>query len=217
MFKVILGDGWGVDQRKPWLVRLEGCPSSGIGAIDFRRAHGLPAEPSDLIEIPPYIGTDEAFVRANADLANNQADLDAGGAAGVQRGYVVDIINGEGRLSGPWEERGEGRRLAPEVVRKYLAAQTAQAARELLCDLWAYSARSKARAEKKLADEAQALAEARKLLKSELDALHQEIRELRQGLQDQLALDSEDDSEEWEEEKGEDEDEVTEEAPVERP
>ncbi|MFM7012523.1 MAG: hypothetical protein ACKO0Z_24870 [Betaproteobacteria bacterium] len=55
-------------------VIIEGCPESGIQAIDFRRKHGLPEAPTNVFNLP--IDTiDESLVRQFEEYADKDGDL----------------------------------------------------------------------------------------------------------------------------------------------
>ena len=56
-------------------VEIEGRPESGIPAIDFRRQHGLPEVPTNVIDIP-VDQHDETVVRKFADFANAEGNLE---------------------------------------------------------------------------------------------------------------------------------------------
>lgn len=59
----------------PYLeVKIEGCPESGVAAVDFRRQNGLPESPSDVIAIPLDLQS-EAIVRAFPQFADSSADI----------------------------------------------------------------------------------------------------------------------------------------------
>lgn len=55
-------------------VIIEGCPKSGIPAIDFRRQAGLPESPTNVIKLLVDL-TSEAAVRQFAQFANSDADI----------------------------------------------------------------------------------------------------------------------------------------------
>jgi len=72
MFKIKMCSASGL---YPLTVRIHGCPSSGVEAIDFRRKHGLPEEPHNKIELKLAIVEDEAACRTLS--LNNEADYPA--------------------------------------------------------------------------------------------------------------------------------------------
>lgn len=72
MFKIKMCSASG---SSPLTVRIHGCPSSGVEAIDFRRKHGLPEEPHNKIELKLATIEDEAACRT-LDL-NSEADYPA--------------------------------------------------------------------------------------------------------------------------------------------
>lgn len=59
MFKIIIAN----HNNTPLTVRIKDCPRSGIEAVDFRRAAGLPEEPTNRIELVPAAITDEQAAR----------------------------------------------------------------------------------------------------------------------------------------------------------
>src|SRR5258708_2148356 len=74
-------------------VIIEGCPSSGIEAVDFRRKHGLLEEASDKIEMSAYSWTDEEFVRlAPKNRVSSSADLEGRYSAGDQCIHICNAI-----------------------------------------------------------------------------------------------------------------------------
>lgn len=135
---------------------IDGCPKSGIPAIDFRRRHGLPDAPTNLIELPPCRWEDEAFVREYADRADENANL-SGSSDRVGRQTTYGVR--DGRLTTSHQDLADwgSRRvdyviLSPEVIRRYLEDPGPATARAVLLDLWAYTARSKALAVAQLCD-----------------------------------------------------------------
>ena len=155
----------------PWTAHIEGCPYSGVGAIDFRRAAGLPAAPSNRIELPSFAWTDEQFVRAYPKRADSSANIEGRYAGEQYRGtqrYHIGTSAGQGYH--PY--------LTPAVIAAYLAAQTPETGRAVLIDIWdgtrRYDEQQRAQAERAAAEKAEreaARTAARDLIRDELDAL----------------------------------------------
>lgn len=133
----------------PWYATIDGCPSSGLAAIDFRRAHGLSDAPTSKIEMPGYCWQDEEFVRQHARLANDNADILSEYTPGRQIDWQVNAIN---EIYQPQyalyvsNDRGPYVHLAPEVIRVYLAKQDKETGRAVFRDLWFGERRLRARA-----------------------------------------------------------------------
>jgi len=145
MFKCVLG----IEGRR-FRVAIDGCPRSGLAAIDFRRRHGLPDEPSNVQELPGYVWADEEFVRENAELSDGEADINCQGKAGDQENWQTTAA-GKVCLNSHYcrSITGEGGyyvKVSPEVVRAYLAEQTPETARAVFRDIWDGSVRNKLRA-----------------------------------------------------------------------
>lgn len=166
MFKVFIGGKCGGE----WSAEIAGCPRTGIEAIDFRQRHGLPLEPSNKIKLPALVFEDEPFVRSKPDKVNADADLDY--VAGEQ--YVYHVTND---CSGTYSSRRQMASssdlvvLSPEAIYDYLAEPTPEAGKLLLLDMWAYSERSKAEAEERVAMEAEQKRAARELMAGEIAEL----------------------------------------------
>lgn len=59
-------------------IRIDGCPSSGLAAIEFRETHGIPPEPTNKLRVSlRQEGEDRfaRFCRAHSKLLDNNADL----------------------------------------------------------------------------------------------------------------------------------------------
>ncbi len=163
-------------------VLIEGCPSDGLPAIDYRRSHGLPEAPCDRIELPGFTFADEGFCRAHPDKLTDGANVETEYRAGEQKAYSVST-EGEVRSLRTYSLSGyHGHAvLSPETIRAYLAQQTPETARALLLDWWDYPTRSYNRAYDQHAayvaekqEAARKVAEARELLAVELAALTKE-------------------------------------------
>jgi hypothetical protein len=179
------------------IVRLIGCPSDAVAACDFRRAHGLPDGPDDRITLPGYAAQDEPFVRsAPRDKRTGGADLDSRQGAGRVGTWRCNAagelwqcdthqLHASG-MSGYWPY------VHPYVVADYLREQTPTTARALLEDVWAGEQRSRdeateeaARIRLEKAERERAIAQARELLKPELEALTRRA-ELAEGMVKEL-------------------------------
>lgn len=144
MFNVILGAKRA--QVHPFTVQIHGCPNGGIAAVDFRRSHGIPAAPTNKIELPGHEITDEEFCRAHPNRCNSEADIvteyDRGAGGKVWSCNAVGDVYSNFRFSlehGPYASLLP---LSPHVIRDYVAAQTPETVRALLLDLWQCEARS---------------------------------------------------------------------------
>lgn len=93
----------------PSMVRIAGCPKSGIDAIDYRREHGLSDSPDNSIWLMGYTWESEEFVRAHRQHTNTGADI------------IEDL---------------SGCSIAPEIIARYLFEKTPQTAAALLLDHW---------------------------------------------------------------------------------
>lgn len=137
MFKVIIPSS---------KVYIEGCPSYGIEAIDFRRQHGLPDAPSHVAEIPALEWEDEAFVRAAPrERVSLTADLSGHHEAGRQRWWRVYVRGNPHAVnmsltSSP--ANGEWPYVQPQVLAAYLKDPSPETGAALLRDIWAGEARS---------------------------------------------------------------------------
>ncbi len=181
MFNVNLGMCRNHATPCAFTVVIEGCPSAGLPAIDYRRSHGLPEAPCDTIELPGFSFVDEGFCRAHPDKLTDSANVETEYRAGEQaryRAYENEVKQLSSATLNGYNARVT---LAPETIRAYLAEQTPETARALLLDWWDYSGRSKASAEAKVAayhaekqEASRKIAEAREILAAELKALAEE-------------------------------------------
>lgn len=134
MFDVFLVAPEGKDR---FTLTIAGCPSNGIPAIDFRVGAGLPPAPTNRIACPQLVWTDEVFVRENADLADEDADLPAESIGHPDwRWQTVTPRDSEPvralvRLAGQDLYFGEPLADAPVIV-AYLANPCPETGRELI-------------------------------------------------------------------------------------
>lgn len=137
-------------------VEIDGCPKNGLAAIDFRRQHGLPDAPSNIIILPSFQWEDEAFVREHAHLADSDADIEGSGRAGKQ---INLYVGAPGHIHQPkWQEgfrslgdvhgyvmAGGRVQISPQVIKAYLQARTKETGRAFFLDLWFGERRIRAR------------------------------------------------------------------------
>lgn len=198
MFRVIVGTERN-GQLSPLHVYIEGCPRSGIEAIDFRRRHGLPDAPTSEIDLPGFAFTDEALCRAHPERCDSSADIcTENRSTGSVKEWCCNS-SGVYESSTPryaCSQYYEGFYLyvQPLIICAYLEAQSPLTAKALLENIWGYTQRSKVRAEAEWANiqadkeaAARKLAEARELLKAELNE-RDRLRVQRDELEKQVEL-----------------------------
>lgn len=192
-------------------VHIEGCPTAGIAAVDFRRQHNLPEAPTSRVDLPKGVFVDEASVRDLAIVTDYMADASLGRVCQKQwscnaRGSVYEDSTAGFHYT-------KSLQISPEAIRSYLARQTLETAVDLILDAISGSERSKLHAEQEAAvyqqqqqekvAAAAALEEAklkaRELLKDELYELQEQIVKLQDQLHD-LRVDTEQDEEEEDDE-----------------
>lgn len=160
----------------PLEVQIEGCPSGGLAAVDFRRQHGLPDGASDRVYVPPFRFVDEATARRLP--VDGSADYDAADAMTIQ--WACNSA-GEVYRANSWERR---RLATPSQITAYLAEQTPHTALNLILDMLGAEQRSKTEAEQQAreyaeekAGKAKAVEDARALLRDELASLRGDLKE----------------------------------------
>ncbi len=192
MFAIIIGlesNGELLSYGSEWTAIIEGCPTDGVEAIDFRRAHGLPDGPSNRIALPGYAFGSEALVRALPDAAIARANISLDS---YQCGQVEWFANAEGDVlqRGRRTLRGYGGYnlvVGPDVLAAYCREQNPLTAEALLRDVLAYPQRSRAAAEREAARIRAAREEAAEAKRQEeaareraRDLLADELRDLRE-------------------------------------
>ncbi len=174
MFQVIIRKDY--KSTDPVQLHIEGCPLSGVAAVDFRRRHGLPEAPDATASLPWYEFSDEAFVRENPALANEHADI------ALYRFSQKSCFAGREGVVERSPSCFDLRVAQPEAIAAYLKEQTPETAKALLRSVWTYRDRTLATATAELearrereAERARKLAEARELLAPELEAYRLEV------------------------------------------
>jgi hypothetical protein len=114
-------------------IKIEGCPPSGIPAIDFRRQYNFPDSPTNTIVLPDYEFVDEEFVRAKAQYADDNANIDM-----TRFGYYPRRwVRGEIKLSETYCRLLNGTIvIPPKLVREYLSQQIPETAKALIQAVW---------------------------------------------------------------------------------
>ena len=163
MFQVVIGrvmgtastgevkfdTGEGIAPVNELTVRIEGCPFNGIEAVDFRRNAGLPEAPNGKLALPPFVWTDESFLRPllTSDYREMNCDL--------WLEYKSPYLWGCNAMGEVYQSRNsEVVLVEPAAILSYLQAHAtvdnvaiAEAGRLLVMNALAAEARSKARAE----------------------------------------------------------------------
>lgn len=165
-------------------VQLDGCPESGVGAVDFRRQHNLPVEPSSWVALK-WEGESEPLCRRYPVLVNGDADLHVHTYYEYRKyGFGTGKTPYDGRrfLSAD-PHRGDGlyhNRVSPDTARPFLdGTATVEDVSRLIDELHAQAVAASAeldaknereRVEKEARDaERKAREEAAKLAKAEAE------------------------------------------------
>ena len=178
MFQVYVGSG---DAQRPFVVLIEGCPESGIAAVDFRRQVGLPEQPTNQVSLPGFKFEDEAFVRANFSLADDYADIHLDrqhlqGWACDDQGNVAKLSSRGMRQPHGYGYAGTGHYAEPAAIAAYLVERTPETARGLLRSIFGWPARTRADAETQAQAFTERLAAARDLLADEINSLKAQLQ-----------------------------------------
>lgn len=165
MFQVVIGrvmgtantgevkfdTGEGIAPVNELTVRIEGCPFDGIEAVDFRRSKGLPEAPHDKIALPPFVWTDESFLRPLLTSDHREKNCD------LRLEYKSPYLwgcNAMGELHASRNSMVVLVEVEPAAILSYLQAHAtgdnvaiAEAGRLLVTNALAAEVRSKAQAE----------------------------------------------------------------------
>ncbi len=153
--------------------------------MDFRRKHGLPAAPTNVVEMPSFSWQDEEFVRFLPNEANEQADINVFYLYQYQWlcNAVGEVCSGGTCKIGSPAYEGSWPYVCPGIAAAYLTVQTPGTGRKIILDILAGSDRSRQAAlmesQKQALDrmaEQKRLEDARLLLKDEFDRLKEEIK-----------------------------------------
>lgn len=172
MFQVIIGGNGASDLG----VMIEGCPSSGLDAVDYRRKYGLPEAPTNTLWVPRLTWTDEEFIRETGK-ADSSAD--------VHVRYLEPYLSAVNAVGEVCASRCDYCVAEPEVLAEHLKEPTDETGRNLVRSILGAERRSKVRAEAEAAEyrakkeaDAKRRSEAEELCKDLIDGLRSKIKYL---------------------------------------
>jgi len=178
MFQLIMRSGYEM--------KIEGCPSYGLEAIDFRRQHNLPEEPSSKIKPPSGAFQDEKLVR---QLRAAGAYIDMSGDWVFDGQSIIELHgrgNGAHSKHGPWHY-GSALPVEPAAIKAYIENPCADTLFGVAMAICQHNAEQMKiiEAEQRTVEEAARSKEAARLcLKDEIDKLESKINYLQSELQE---------------------------------